>query len=109
MSRIGVKVAPSPWGLRQFTTKMLGSLVEPQSQDRRLSGRRRDLGAVVWTSLGPLLGWGPGLTTRWAPGTNRLVLQGTCWCGAQGLQRNSTRLGNYTCPDPCQVLLAVHD
>jgi hypothetical protein len=27
----------------------------------------------------------------------------------QGLQRDSTRLGSYTCPDPCKVLLAVHD
>jgi hypothetical protein len=28
---------------------------------------------VVWTSLGPLPRWVPGLTTRWAPGTTRLV------------------------------------
>jgi hypothetical protein len=34
---------------------------------------------------------------------------GTRWCGAQGLQRNSTRLGSCTCSDPCKVLLAVHD
>jgi hypothetical protein len=31
------------------------------------------------------------------------------WHGAQGLQRDSTRLGSYTCPDPCNVLLAVLD
>jgi hypothetical protein len=29
--------------------------------------------AVVWTSLGPLPQWVPGLTTRWAPMTTRLV------------------------------------
>jgi hypothetical protein len=33
--------------------------------------------AVVWTSLGPLPRWVPGLTTRWAPGTTRLVQHGT--------------------------------
>jgi hypothetical protein len=66
-------------------------------------------GFVVWTSLGPLFWWVPGPTTRWAPGTTRLVLHGTCWHGAQGLQRNSTRIGRCTCPDPCKVLLAVHD
>jgi hypothetical protein len=32
-------------GLRRFTTKPSGHLVEPQNQDRRLGGRRRDLGA----------------------------------------------------------------
>jgi hypothetical protein len=32
---------------------------------------------VVWTSLGPLPRWVPGLTTRWAPGTTRLVPHGT--------------------------------
>jgi hypothetical protein len=32
-------------GLRQFTTKLFGYLVEPQNQDRRLGGRRRDPGA----------------------------------------------------------------
>jgi hypothetical protein len=66
-------------------------------------------GLVVWTSLGPLLWWVPGPTTRWAPRTTRLVLHGSCWRGAQGLQRNSTQLGSYTCPEPCNVLLAVHD
>jgi hypothetical protein len=30
--------------LRQFTTKLSGYLVEPQNQDWRLGGRRRDLG-----------------------------------------------------------------
>jgi hypothetical protein len=33
----------------------------------------------------------------------------TCWRGVQGLQRDSTRLGSYTCPGPCKVLLVVHD
>jgi hypothetical protein len=64
---------------------------------------------VVWTSLGPLLWWVPRPTTRWAPVSTLLVLHDTCWRGAQGLKRNSTRLGSYTCPDPCKVLLAVHD
>jgi hypothetical protein len=32
-------------GLRWFTTKPSGYLVEPQNQDRRLGGRRRDPGA----------------------------------------------------------------
>jgi hypothetical protein len=34
-------------------------------------------GLVVWTSLGPLPRWVPGLTSRWAPGTTRLVPHGT--------------------------------
>jgi hypothetical protein len=34
-------------------------------------------GLVVWTSLGPLLQWVPGPTTRWALGTTRIVLHGT--------------------------------
>jgi hypothetical protein len=65
--------------------------------------------SVVWTFLGPLLWRELGPTTRWAPGTTQLVLHGTYWRGAQGLQRNSTRLGSYKCPDPCKVLLAIHD
>jgi hypothetical protein len=32
-------------GLRRFTIKPSGYLVEPQNQDRRLGGRRRDSGA----------------------------------------------------------------
>jgi hypothetical protein len=32
------------WGLRCFTTNPSGYLVEPQNQDRRLGGRRRDSG-----------------------------------------------------------------
>jgi hypothetical protein len=32
-------------GLRRFTTKPSGYLVEPQNQDQRLGGRRQDLGA----------------------------------------------------------------
>jgi hypothetical protein len=32
------------WGLGRFTTKPSGYLVEPQNQDRRLGGRRRDPG-----------------------------------------------------------------
>jgi hypothetical protein len=33
------------WDLRRFTRKLLGYLVEPQNQDRRLGGQRRDPGA----------------------------------------------------------------
>jgi transposase InsO family protein len=32
--------------------------------------------SVVWTSLGSLPWWVPGLTTQWAPGTPRLELHG---------------------------------
>jgi hypothetical protein len=32
---------------------------------------------VVWTSLGPLPQWVPRPTTRWAPGTTRLVPHGS--------------------------------
>jgi hypothetical protein len=45
MSGIGVEAATSLRGLRRFTRKSLGYLVEPQNQDRRLGGRRRDPGA----------------------------------------------------------------
>jgi hypothetical protein len=41
---IGVEAAPSPRGLRRFTTKPSGYLVEPQNQDRRVGGRRWDPG-----------------------------------------------------------------
>jgi hypothetical protein len=34
------------WGLRRFTTKQLGYLVEPQNQDRRLGGWTRDPSAL---------------------------------------------------------------
>jgi hypothetical protein len=65
--------------------------------------------SVVWTSLGPLPRWVPGPTTRWAPGATRLALHGTCWRGAQGLQRRSTRLGSCTCPALYRGLLDVLD
>jgi hypothetical protein len=65
--------------------------------------------AVLWTSLGPILRWVLEPTTRWAPRTTQLMLHGTCCREAQGLQRNSTRLGSCTCLDPCKVLLSVHD
>jgi hypothetical protein len=42
MSGIGVEAAPSPRGLRRFTIKPSGYLVEPPNQDRRLDERRRD-------------------------------------------------------------------
>jgi hypothetical protein len=39
---LGVEGVPSLWGLRWFTTKLSGYLVEPQNQDRRLGGQRWD-------------------------------------------------------------------
>jgi hypothetical protein len=65
------------------------------------------LGAILWTSLGPLSRWVPGPTTRWAPGTTRLVPYDTSWRGAHGLRWRSTRIGSYTCPVLCRELLAV--
>jgi hypothetical protein len=44
VDRSQCRVAAHDWsrtrGLRRFTTKPLGYLVEPQNQDRRLGGRR---------------------------------------------------------------------
>jgi hypothetical protein len=34
-------------GLRRFTTKPSGYMVEPQNQDRRLGGQRWDPGALI--------------------------------------------------------------
>jgi hypothetical protein len=82
------------WGMRTWGRSLLTS-------DSGLSWKFD--GSVIWTSLGPLLRWVPRPTTRWAPGTTQLGLHGTCWRGAQGLQRDSTRLGSYTCPYPCKV------
>jgi hypothetical protein len=45
------------WSLRWFTRKPSGYLVEPQNQDRRLGGRRRDLGALrSFDAGGPVAG-----------------------------------------------------
>jgi hypothetical protein len=85
---------------------LVKSIKTTRNHPARLQSTR---GLVVWTSLGPLLWWVPGPTTRWAPGATRLVLHDTCWREAQGLRRNSTRLRSCACPDPCKVLLAVHD
>jgi hypothetical protein len=43
----GQRLTTGVWtrGLRWFTKKLSGYLVEPQNQDRRLGGRRRDPGA----------------------------------------------------------------
>jgi hypothetical protein len=64
---------------------------------------------VIWTSLGPLPQWVPGLTTRWTPRTTRLALHGTCWREAQGLRRRSTRIGSCTSPALYRGLLDVLD
>jgi hypothetical protein len=39
-------------GITRFATKPSGYLVEPQNQDRRLGGRRRDAGGHVAESQG---------------------------------------------------------
>jgi hypothetical protein len=57
-------------GLRQFTRKPSGYLVEPQNQDRRLSGRRRD------------------------PGVPRSFDAGGRVAGSQGLRREDAVCGN---------------
>jgi hypothetical protein len=43
----------------------------------RVADQPKKGGFVVWTSLGPLPRWVPEPTTRWAPGTTRLVPHGT--------------------------------
>jgi hypothetical protein len=63
-------------GLRWFTTKPLGYLVEPQNEDRRLGGWRRDLGAprsfdVAGHTAGSQglrredMNYGKGVAARW--------------------------------------------
>jgi hypothetical protein len=48
-------------GLRRFTTKLSGYLVEPQNQDRRLDRWRRDLGVPRSFNVGGLLARSQGL------------------------------------------------
>jgi hypothetical protein len=43
---LGMEATSCSRGLRCFTTKPLSSLVAPQSQHRRLGGRRRDSGTL---------------------------------------------------------------
>jgi hypothetical protein len=55
-----------------------GLLVKAIKTTRNYPARLQSTrGLVVWTSLDPLPRWVPGLTTRWAPGTTRLVPHGT--------------------------------
>jgi hypothetical protein len=70
---------------------------------------RFDCTSAVWTSLGPPPRWVPGPTSRWAPRNTWLGLHGTCWRGAQGPWRRSTRIGSCACPTPCRELLDIHD
>jgi hypothetical protein len=50
-----------------------GLLVKAIKTNRNYPARLQSTrGLVVWTSLGPLPRWVPGLNTRWAPGTTRL-------------------------------------
>jgi hypothetical protein len=58
------------WGLRRLTRKPSGYLVEPQNQDRRLGGRRRD------------------------PGAPRSFDAGRCVAGSQGLRWEDAVCGN---------------
>jgi hypothetical protein len=48
-------------GLRRLTRKPSGHLVEPQNQDRRLSGRRRDSGAPRSFDVGGRVAGSQGL------------------------------------------------
>jgi hypothetical protein len=48
-------------GLRQFTRKLLGYLVEPQNQYRRLGGQRWDSGASRSFDAGRRVGGSQGL------------------------------------------------
>jgi hypothetical protein len=48
-------------GLRRFTKKPLGYLVEPQNQDRRLGGWRQDPGAPRSFDAGGRVGGSQGL------------------------------------------------
>jgi hypothetical protein len=60
------------WGLRWFTTKPLGYLVEPQNQDQRLGWQRRDPGgreasmpADVWRNRRACAGRTRSVATAW--------------------------------------------
>jgi hypothetical protein len=44
-ARLWLTTEVCTWGLRRFTRKLSGYLVEPQNQDRRFDGQRRDPGA----------------------------------------------------------------
>jgi hypothetical protein len=41
-ARLWLTTEVCTWGLRRFTRKLSGYLVEPQNQDRRFDGQRRD-------------------------------------------------------------------
>jgi hypothetical protein len=48
-------------GLRRFTKKLSGYLVEPQNQDRRLGGQRRDPGVPRSFNVGGRVAGSQGL------------------------------------------------
>jgi hypothetical protein len=60
-------------GTRAIThERYMGTLLTKVTQcvcDPKQLGQQLVAATVVWTSLGPLHRWVPGLTTRWAPKT----------------------------------------
>jgi hypothetical protein len=58
--------------------------VRRRDTNKNDKNKKKEVGDVVWTSLGPLPRWVLGPTTRWAPGTTRLGLHDTCWREVQG-------------------------
>jgi hypothetical protein len=74
---LGLEATPSMRGLRRFTTKTSGYLVEPQNQDRSLRGRRRDPGAPrsfeagdTWRDYGACVGRTRIAVKAWPPDEN---------------------------------------
>jgi hypothetical protein len=62
-------------GLRRFTRKRLGYLVEPQNQDWRLGGRRRGLGAPRSFDAGGRVAGSPGLRREHAVCGNGMTVR----------------------------------
>jgi hypothetical protein len=64
-----------PSGLRWFTTKPSGYLVEPQNRDRRLGGRRRDPGVPRSLDAGGRMAVSQGLRREDAVCGDSVVVQ----------------------------------
>jgi hypothetical protein len=62
-------------GLRRFTRKLSGYLVEPQNQDRRLDGRRRDPGSLRSFDVGGRVAGSQGLRREDAVCGNSVVMR----------------------------------
>jgi hypothetical protein len=75
------------WAIRTISSHMANCLWNDNTDRHRwhlanwesitMCKEHGGVGIVVWTSLGPLLRWVQGPTTRWAPWTTRLALHGT--------------------------------